>query len=653
MLPAEFHFLRPGWLLLLPGVIALLLWAVRGRLDRRRWEEVCDPGLVPHVLIDHAPLRQRRWPVVLTALVATLGVLALSGPVWERLPQPLFRSESALVIALDLSRSMQARDLMPSRSQRASFELRDILASREDGQTGLLVFAADAFVVSPLTDDTDTILAQIPALDPDIMPAQGSRPDRAIERAASLMAQARVNRGEILLITDGAADVAAAVEAAESAAAAGYTVSVLAVGTTEGGPVPGPGDGFLTDQGGGIVIARVDPGSLRQIANAGGGLFQFASAGDTELAMLRARWENADPSGVATGLETDVWLDRGPWLLALAIPFVLLGFRRGVLGLAAGALLVSPVPEASAAQWEDLWSRPDQRGAEALAEGDAETARSLFEDRRWKAAAAYRAGDYPAAAEALDGLDDANSLYNRGTALARGGQLEDAIASYERVLEQQPDHADARYNRDLLQELLDQQQSQSGQDGSEGGEQSEGQSGEGQSGESQAGSESGEQGGEDEAGQSDGGESAGGQSSEADSRSADESAAGGEQGVPDEMSEAERSALSEQAAAAAQGDAETETETETDASGSEQPGDPGTQRRAGRDGVDGEARPEEEEEGSRMAAQSEPLDESEQATEQWLRRIPDDPGGLLRRKFYYQYRERAPGSAPAEEESAW
>ena len=133
----------------------------------------------------------------------------------------------------------------------------------------------------------------------------------------------------------------------------------------------------------------------------------------------------------------------------------------------------------------------------------------------------------------------------------------------------------------------------------------------------------------------------------------------GEQGGPDEMSEAERSALSEQAAAAAQGDAETETETETeveaeaDASGSEQPGDPGTQRRAGQDGVDGEARPEEEEEGSRMAAQSEPLDESEQATEQWLRRIPDDPGGLLRRKFYYQYRERAPGSAPAEEESAW
>ena len=648
MLPVEFHFLRPGWLLLLPVAVALLLWAVRGRLDRRRWEEVCDPGLVPHVLIDRAPVRQRRWPLILMALVATLGVLALAGPVWERIPQPVFRSESALVIALDLSQSMQVEDLAPSRSQRARFELRDILASREDGQTGLLVFAADAFVVSPLTDDRDTILAQVPALEPEIMPTQGSRPDRAIERAAALMAQAGVTRGDILLITDGAADVAAAVEAAETAADAGYAVSVLAVGTPEGGPVPGAGDGFLTDEGGGIVIARVDAGSLGQIASAGGGLFQFASAGDAELTMLRARWENADSSGTATGLETDVWLDRGPWLLAMAVPFVLLGFRRGVLGLAVGAFLFSPVPEASAAQWEDLWSRPDQRAAEALAEGDAETAQSLFEDRRWKAAAAYRAGDYPAAAAALDGLDDANSLYNRGNALAQGKELEEAIASYDRVLEQQPDHEDARYNRDLLQKLLDQQQAQSGQDGSsddsQGGEQGEGQPGEGQPGQDGPDDEPSEQEEDGGAGQRDGGQPSGGQSSEADSQSA------GDQGAPDEISEAERSALNEQAAASAQRD------EEAGAGEAAQAGDPGAQRPDGQDGAatgaDEEAQPDGED-GSAMAARSEPLDESEQATEQWLRRIPDDPGGLLRRKFYYQYRERAPASVPAEEEQAW
>ena len=632
MLPPEFHFLRPGWLLLLPLIPVLLFWLARARRDRRRWEAVCDPALLPHVLLAAPPQDRRRWPGVLIGLAALLGVTALAGPAWERLPQPVFRSESAVVVALDLSRSMAASDLSPSRLERARYALRDLLSARREGQTGLVVFAADAFVVSPLTDDVRTIEAQVPALEPDLMPTQGSRPERAIELAARLLSQAGAGRGEILLLTDGAAEPAAAAQAAREAAALGYTVSVLGVGTATGAPVPDPDGGFVTDASGGIVIARLDADALGRLARGGDGVYAALDGGPFDAARLAGRWQRAGERGAETGRTADAWLDRGPWLAALIVPFALLGFRRGALALAACALLPL-APDARAAGWEDLWLRPDQRAAAALEAGDAAAASELFVDRRWRAAAAYRAQDYAVAAAALDGLDDPESLYNRGNALARAGRFEEAVRSYERALEQSPDHEDARHNLDLIRNL--QQQSAGGGEGApdqdgegeprpgdearraaDGQDGQDGQRG-GDPGERQAGSAG------DEAGDSRD-QAAGGENAQA--------AAGraGRRGDPDRLGEAERAALerdAERARAQAQAGAPRD---EPPAREDAPPGE--------RDGG--------------LAAASEP-DEAAQATEQWLRRIPDDPGGLLRRKFYYQYRERGAGPEAREGEEAW
>ncbi len=96
MLPPEFHFLRPGWLLLLPLVPVAVYLYLRARRDRRRWEAVCDPALLPHVLVGGPPGRRRRWPAVAAALAAALALIALAGPAWERLPQPVYRSQSAI-----------------------------------------------------------------------------------------------------------------------------------------------------------------------------------------------------------------------------------------------------------------------------------------------------------------------------------------------------------------------------------------------------------------------------------------------------------------------------------------------------------------------------------------------------------------------------
>ena len=170
---AEFHFIRPFWLLaFIPyTVILVLMW--RNKLRNGNWSAVCDPALLPFILQEKV-VNQSRWPLTSAALAAVLVIIALAGPTWQRLPSPVFRNDLAVVIALDLSRSMDAGDIKPSRLIRARYKIADILKRRKDGQTALLVYAGDAFTVTPLTDDTETIASQLEALNTDIMPSQGS-----------------------------------------------------------------------------------------------------------------------------------------------------------------------------------------------------------------------------------------------------------------------------------------------------------------------------------------------------------------------------------------------------------------------------------------------------------------------------------------------
>src|SRR5690606_35815053 len=247
-----FHFLRPWWLLALVPCLVLWWQALRRRLGPRSWENVCDPALVPYILAPGSVTR-RRWVAHLPGIAAVLAILALAGPAWKRLPEPVFTSGGALVIALDLSRSMDASDVTPTRLERARYKVADILRLRREGQTALIAWAGDAFAVTPLTDDTATIDSPLGWLATGVMPVQGSRADRALELAAELVRQAGVTRADVLLITDEAGSERD-LRAAEKLRREGLTVSVLGVGTPHGAPIPMPDGGFLKDRGGQIVI---------------------------------------------------------------------------------------------------------------------------------------------------------------------------------------------------------------------------------------------------------------------------------------------------------------------------------------------------------------------------------------------------------------
>ena len=196
-----FHFLRPLWFFALIPLLLLIWWMFFRRTGESNWEAICDERLLPHILIRGSG-RTRKVSMILAAIGGLLGIIALAGPVWEKLPQPVFTAQDALVIALDLTRSMDAGDVSPSRLERARFKIRDILDQRHEGQTALLVYAGEAFTVTPLTDDNDTIKSQLNALNTDIMPVFGNRTDKAVTKALDLLKQAGMRRGHVLLITD-------------------------------------------------------------------------------------------------------------------------------------------------------------------------------------------------------------------------------------------------------------------------------------------------------------------------------------------------------------------------------------------------------------------------------------------------------------------
>jgi Ca-activated chloride channel family protein len=592
------------WLLLLP-IAAWFAWRLgTGRGGRSRWQAVVDRVLQPYVLADGESFGQRRWPVVAAVAAAALAALALAGPTWDRLPVPAYRSDEALVVALDLSNSMDAGDVTPTRLARARLKLLDLLERREGGQTALVVFSAHAFTVTPLTNDTRTIAALVNSLATDIMPSRGSLIESGLEKSASLLRQSGASRGEILLITDAVASPAA-FELARELGADGVTVTVLGVGTEEGAPIPNRDGGFLTDSAGRVVVPRLDVGSLRRLAAAGGGRFSRLEADDSDLDRL---FPDAAAAGVIADegderREADVWRDQGIWFAVALLPLVALGFRRGwVYVLVAGCML--PLPRAEAFEWRDLWQNPDQQGARAFASEEAVQAAELFEDPEWASAAHYRAGQYEASAAALAGIDSPDGHYNRGNALARAGRLAEAIDAYDRTLELDPGHADAEFNRALVAELLEQQQQQQQeQEQQEQEQQAQQQSDDS----SQDGEPQSQQGAEPSSGEP-----------EPDGDPADSTGPG--QQVADRNDQPPSGDESSEQQARSEPDPE-----------------------AGQDPRDGErdGEPERGDSPLQAAASPEEIEDwaSEQAAEQWLRRVPQDPGGLLRRKFRYQYQQ--------------
>ena len=472
---------------------------------------------------------------------------------------------------------MYASDVSPSRLTNAKRKITDLLMARNEGMTGLIVFAGDAHAVSPLTDDNKTILSLLSTLGPEIMPAPGSALAPALTLARSLFVSAGAATGRVLVITDEVRDAQAALSAAR-ALSKQYPLSLMIVGTQSGAPIRLPqsmGDNFLKDDQGSLVIPAVNFDAITRFADASGASVSELNLLNDDLAVWLEPPNRLEESFRIVERDFDLWEELGPYLILILLPLAIVGFRRGWLwGLA--VVILMPVDQAGAADfWTDLWQTPDQQGASALELDAPASAAALFEDPAWRATAHYRNQDFKAAAEDFAASGGIENHYNRGNALARAGDLNGALAAFDQVLSSDPEHEDAAFNKALIERLLDQQsQEQDASDQDENGEQKPQEGGQG---------------------------------------------------------EQEQDASEQDPSQDAQN--QQEGDTEDDAQDSE----------AAREQPESDQSQEEAAETSEQAVQEadEALDPEEaQALEQWLKRVPDDPGGLLRRKFEQQFEER-------------
>lgn len=604
---ANFHFLRPAWLLAFLPLAALqwIMW--RRRVGSRSWQSVVDPRLLPHLLIGSGGKQGRALPSAI-ALGGTLAIIALAGPAWRKLEQPVYRQQSALVVALDLSLSMDAGDVKPSRLQRAQLKLRDILAQQKEGDTALIVYAAKPFVVTPLTSDANTIASQVGSMTSDLMPEQGARPDLAIDLAQKLLSQAGAVHGGVLLISDGLGDAKSGDldDAVKKLVGAGHRLSILGIGTDQGAPVPAADGGFIKSANGSILLPKLDDAGLATLARQGGGAYRRLSGDDSDFHALLAPLSQTlgrQQGKQVDGLLADQWRDEGPWLLLPLIPLAALFFRRGYVFVLLLILLPQARP-AHAADWSSLWRNDDQRAQQALAAQQPQAAAKLFQNPEWRAVANYRAGDYQAALDGLKGADSADADYNRGNALAKLGRLPEAIAAYEQALKRNPKMDDARFNRDLLEKMnkqpeKQQQKPQSQQDDKQQGNKP-------QDGKEQ---------------QKDGKQGTGGEKPQSAPQK------------PDDKTNQTASQAKQKPGNDGKNPANGKQQGQTDGKSEDSSAAATAKEQL-------QEKPQQQTDRSVATGREQPVRQLQKADEQWLQRIPDDPGGLWRRKFLYQYNKQ-------------
>jgi len=592
----QFHFLRPFWLL---GVLPALLLPIAlfyRQVKMGSWHSVIKAEFQPYLLSGETQINTS-LPFYLIGFAWVTATLILAGPTWQKLPQEVHKKVEARIIILDQSYSMLSTDVKPDRNTRAKHKLTDLLEQFDEGTTALIVYAGDAHVVTPLTEDTRTIANLSPSLTPLIMPVAGNNLIHAIQKAKQLLRNANLNQGEIFLLTDGieAQQIETLNELLEGL---NVTVNVLGIGTVEGAPIPLPDGSFLKNNAGSIVLPQLDRPSLLKFSRQHGGRYSDIKNNDADIEYLTKERINdlADQLEV-TERQFDSWKEEGPWLLLLLMPLFVIGFRKGWLAqilLPLSLVVFSAQPNVSqAGLWQDLWSTGDQQGTKAFQQENWQTASEQFNSTQWKASSFYRNNDYQQAIEEFSKDSSTTGHYNQGNALANAGQLEEAIEAYQQSLALNPDHQDAQFNLQLVKKMLEEQEQQESDDNQDGEKSDEGQKGE--KGENQQSQNQDSQSGDSEESQSDTDDNA----SEPNASKSDD----------DEKDSDEESA-------SAQKEQEENQQEEQNQSAQQD------QQQQQRDNASAQ--------------------EKEKALQQWLGRIPDDPGGLLRQKFLYESQTSAP-----------
>lgn len=423
------HFLRPWWLLLIPLAL-LLAWAWRQLGDERgRFHGMIAGHLLRHLIVTPT---DNAWVQPIHVLVATLmlGALAVAGPSWEQDRPPFLDNQAPLILAVDLSASMNNNDIAPTRLEAAKHKLHDLVNRRHGARIGLIAYAGSAHLVLPATDDPALLDSFVQALSSQLISRQGKDLPGVIDIAKDLPG-ADKDPGTLVLVTDGA-DLTQLPEVGKRLDQQDLQLLILAVNS------------------------QADA-SLKQLAEATDAPLGSLTADDDDLDWIELHAQKHFQA-VNPDQQNLQWKDAGYWLIYPLLVLVLLSLRRGwSLNWSAALLLtlsgVLPGQPAQASSFSDAFFTADQQGRWAYEHHHLQQAVEHFQDPYWKGLAAYALGDYANAQAAFARVTSASGYFYQGNSYVRLFKFDEAIAAYQQALALQPDFPQASANLTLSKAL--------------------------------------------------------------------------------------------------------------------------------------------------------------------------------------------------------
>ncbi|MDW2186484.1 VWA domain-containing protein [Vibrio sp. 1733] len=424
----QFHFIRPQWLLALVPMF-FLVWL--------RWREESKPSwkdILPEHLRNALTIGERGWrkqlPLKLLMLIVFIAIVICAGPTWQRESSPFGEDKASMLVVLDNSDSMLQKDLPPSRLERSKQKIRDLLAARKGGKTGLVVFAGSAHVAMPITQDSKVFDPFLAAITPEIMPVQGKLAEKALPLIDQQLQGQPVST--VLLVSDGVNP--ATIEQYQAYfSGKPYQLLILAAGNAD------------------IVSNNpMDLDSLQKLASQTNGRLVEVTVDNSDIEQLNRYVER---NMQLNGESSMPWKDMGYQLLFPIALIMMLWFRKGwlvqwcVIVMVSGTLLMPTSAMAEnisvkaeqpqvvqkvtafdkvAQWWWDLWLTPDQQGQRLFNKQAYLEAAKHFVDPLRKGTAYYYASEFELAHSAfLEMQNDPSEevrdygLYNAASALAR------------------------------------------------------------------------------------------------------------------------------------------------------------------------------------------------------------------------------------------